>query len=338
MKVVNPNTHRTPKLSRLTMTSHYKIRHHTRFLYSSPIMESFMEVRMSPLSDTWQSCHSFSFSTNPKSEPMQYQDYMGNCVHHFNIPALHGQLDIKTEVVVEKRPFDPLPSSLTSRTWDELDSLRRNGFYWDYINPSSYTKSSEKLDAFAKEIGLDRRMDPLTLLRWLNSVIYEKFTYLPNTTKVDSPIDEALENRLGVCQDFSHIMIALVRRLGIPCRYVSGYLYHRPEEDRSAEDATHSWIEALLPTLGWIGFDPTNNLTADDRHIRVATGRDYADVPPTRGVFRGEVDAELEVGVKVTRLDDMNQNSSPLLTNISWEPTTVDDIGKFFQQQQQQQQ
>lgn len=108
-------------------------------------------------------------------------------------------------------------------------------------------------------------------------------------------------NRAGVCQDFAHIFIAIARRLRIPCRHVSGYLFHRrADHDRSAPDSSHAWVEAYLPELGWIGFDPTNNLVAGERHITVALGRDYADVPPTRGVFKGNAASELRVGVQVT--------------------------------------
>jgi transglutaminase-like putative cysteine protease len=120
---------------------------------------------------------------------------------------------------------------------------------------------------------------------------------------VDSPIDDALKARRGVCQDFAHILIGLVRQLGVPCRYVSGYLFHQDGGNvlRSADGATHAWVEAHLPEVGWVGFDPTNNLVAGDHHIRVAIGRDYADVPPTRGVFKGEsaMRSELSVAVAV---------------------------------------
>jgi transglutaminase-like putative cysteine protease len=337
MKVVNPIYHQPAAPMRLSTATHYRIRHHTRFRYSSPIMESFMEVRMEPLTDENQRCHSFLMKTEPTSRIMRYKDHAGNMVNHFNVPGQHAQLVVKTEAVVEKRPFDPLPSSLTSQTWLEIDSLRLNGMYWDYLAPGYFAKSTEALQAFAREIGLDRRMDPLTLLRWLNNVIYEKYTYVPNSTKVDSPIDEALDSRQGVCQDFAHIMIALIRSLGIPCRYVSGYLYHRPDEDRSMEDASHAWVEAMLPGIGWVGFDPTNNLLADYRHIRVAVGCDYADVPPTRGVFRGEVETELDVGVQVIRLDDAPVESEPLLERIPWNPPALEKNDQYFQQQQQQQ-
>ncbi len=131
--------------------------------------------------------------------------------------------------------------------------------------------------------------------------LHDNFSYDTKSTRVDSPIDDALASRSGVCQDFTHIMLALMRHvLKMPCRYVSGYLFTR-EDDRSDDDATHAWVEALLPDLGWVGFDPTNNLIAGERHIRVALGRDYDDVPPTLGIFRGASESELSVSVKVKK-------------------------------------
>lgn len=315
---------------------HYRVRHHTRFRYAAPILESFMEVRMEPLSDANQRCLTFSLSTTPGAQVLRYQDFQGNVVNHFSIPLQHTQLIIKAESVVEKRPPESLPSSLTSQSWANIDALSQSGLYWDYLRDSQYAQHTPALDHFAKEVGFDRRLDPLTLLRWLNSVIYETFTYMPNSTRVDSPIDDALESRKGVCQDFSHIMITLVRGVGIPCRYVSGYLYHRPGEDRAMEDTSHAWVEALLPGLGWVGFDPTNNLTAGERHIRAAVGRDYADVPPTRGVFRGEVETELDVGVQVLRLDEQTIENPRLLASVIWDPPPTDVDDGYWQQQQQQ--
>jgi transglutaminase-like putative cysteine protease len=136
------------------------------------------------------------------------------------------------------------------------------------------------LAELSQELKLERRGDPLSLLREIKAAIYESFDYKPQSTSVDSPIDDALRMRVGVCQDFAHIMIALARELKIPCRYVSGYLFHEDNGyDRSASGATHAWAEAYLPELGWVGFDPTNNLIVGERHIRTAVGRDYADVP-----------------------------------------------------------
>ncbi len=138
-------------------------------------------------------------------------------------------------------------------------------------------------------MGVTRRDDPLMLVQELNQRLFDYFEYVPRSTRVDSPIDEAIVSGKGVCQDFAHTMIALLRHVRIPARYVSGYLYRsREDHDRSTPDATHAWVDVLLPHLGWVGFDPTNNLVAHHRHIRTAVGRDYADVPPTHGIFRGK--------------------------------------------------
>ena len=137
------------------------------------------------------------------------------------------------------------------------------------------------------------------MLYEITDQVYRAFDYTPDSTDVDSPMDVVLETRRGVCQDYAHVMIALVRGLGIPCRYVSGYLYYH-KEFRSTPDATHAWVEAYLPPFGWVGFDPTNDILAGERHIRAAVGRDYDDVPPTRGIFKGQAETELDVEVHVS--------------------------------------
>jgi transglutaminase-like putative cysteine protease len=180
--------------------------------------------------------------------------------------------------------------------------------------------------------------DPLTLMRRLTSALFQTFTYAQSETRVDSPIDDALKARGGVCQDLAHIMIALARRIGIPCRYVSGYLSTSSERhDRSAEGATHAWAEAYLPTLGWVGFDPTNDVLTSERHVRVAVGRDYADVPPTRGVFRGEAGSELAVLVTVS-LSDVPTRPERAMPMSTWIAPALGEPADAFDIQQQQQQ
>jgi transglutaminase-like putative cysteine protease len=182
----------------------------------------------------------------------------------------------------------------------------------------------------------------LSFLRQLNSAIYGWFEYVPKATRVDSPIDHALEARQGVCQDFAHIMIALVRHVRIPCRYVSGYLYPRSEgHDRSPEGASHAWVEALVPGFGWIGFDPTNDLIAGERHIRVAIGRDYADVPPTKGVFKGDSASQLTVSVRVAPSDAPPPPELEVsVPEDEWQAAiaAADEAERLLLQQQQQQQ
>jgi transglutaminase-like putative cysteine protease len=279
---------------------HYSILHVTKFRYSAPITESVMQLWMQPRSEAIQRCLKFELTLRPSARPSHYRDPLGNIVHHFDIPGQHTQLVIKAESLVEMQTPEPLPRALAPSTWDELDAMVAAEDYWDMLMPSHFARPTDLLRELARELRVERRDDPLTVLRELNTAIYNHFDYVPQSTSVDSPIDDALRARKGVCQDYSNIMIALARELRIPCRYVSGYLFHRVEyNDRSAQDATHAWAEALLPRLGWVGFDPTNNLLAGERHIRVAVGRDYQDVPPTRGVFKGTAESELSVAVQV---------------------------------------
>jgi transglutaminase-like putative cysteine protease len=280
----------------------YTVRHVTRFAYESPIAESVMEVRMQPRSDGLQRCLHFGLTTTPASRVLMYQDQDGNMVHHFDIPARHDRLTLTAEAMVECETFRPLPHRLGPHAWDDVDRLVGTGECWESLSPSTFARQTPLLDQLADELRLGRGNDPLVTLRGLMGEMYTRFSYSQRSTRVDSPIDDALEARGGVCQDFAHIFIALTRRLGVPARYVSGYMFRDASSgDRSADGATHAWVDVLLPELGWVGFDPTNNLLAAERHIRVAIGRDYADVPPTRGVYKGtsEVRSELSVAVSV---------------------------------------
>ena len=283
----------------------YSIRHITHFSYGSPISQSIMEVRTCPRTDALQQCYAFELSLTPHAQLFSYQDFMGNIVHHFDIPSRHEELSLESRALVEVRQPPPLPASLPPSTWGEVDALLEQGDFLEMTLPSAYARPTEMLEPLLDEFGLTRRDDPLSLLRELNAAIYRSFEYDPRSTHVRSPIADALRNRSGVCQDFAHIFITLVRGLGIPCRYVSGYLFHRAGDptmagDRSAEDGSHAWAEAYLPELGWVGFDPTNNILAAERHVRVALGRDYADVPPTRGTYKGTArKSTLRVGVTV---------------------------------------
>jgi transglutaminase-like putative cysteine protease len=278
----------------------YSIRHLTRFRYKEPVSESIMEVRMHPRSDHSQHCLSFSLSVSPRCRVFTYRDHYGNNVHHFDIPGDHDQLVIVAESLVEQHIPPDVPAFLAPDAWQALDALVAQGDYGEMLLPSTFAQQTPALLELANKLNVVRRDDPLMVLHELNKSIYDYFEYAPQSTRVDSPIDEAIASRQGVCQDFAHTMIALLRHIGIPARYVSGYLYRsREDHDRSLPDASHAWVEALMPHLNWVGVDPTNDLVAFNRHIRTAVGRDYADVPPTHGVYRGKTESELYVAVHV---------------------------------------
>ena len=324
----------------------YSIRHVTRFHYSSPVSESVMEVRMRPRSEFLQQCLKFELHVTPRARVQFYRDYLGNTVHHFDVPGHHNRLALIAEAVVEVEEPAELPASLPLSAWAAIDEMGASGELYEFQTPSHFTEPSAELEKFIAELGVDRSQDPLTLLRALNQKICAAFEYVPKSTRVDSPIALALANRKGVCQDFTHIMIAIARGLKIPCRYVSGYVFPREKHaDRSTPSATHSWVEAWLPGLGpnhsglWVGFDPTSNALCGNRHIRAAIGRDYVDVPPTKGVYKGRATSELTVAVRVLPTDAPADDKEELILlpgSNSGSSPVADQHWEQMQQQQQQ--
>jgi transglutaminase-like putative cysteine protease len=280
------------------------VRHSTRYQYDAPVRESVMELWMQPQKRANQRLISFELEIDPAAQLFSYADTFGNAVYHFDIPQPHERLTIVARSAVETEPPAAPPDGLDRGEWDRLKSDFVRGEHFDFLHPHGFAGPTAALDAFVAERDLNelRVRDPLRALTDLNNAIYEAFAYEAGVTRADSPIDDVLKARKGVCQDFAHVMIAICRGWGIPARYVSGYLFtDRKAGDRSDPDATHAWVEVFLPSLRWVGFDPTNNVLAAERHIACAVGRDYSDVPPSRGVYKGEAESELAVGVTVRK-------------------------------------
>jgi transglutaminase-like putative cysteine protease len=341
------------------MPQRYAIKHVTQFTYADAVSESVMEVRLRPATDDLQHCLQFAIDVQPRARTFAYQDFLGNWVHHFNVPRRHRELVVTTRAHVEVDERPAVPEALPAGAWSEIQRWADETAYWEFRQESQFARGSELLLAFMRSLGVDNRsMDPLSTVRRVMSAIFEQFEYAPNTTRVDSPVDEAIGARRGVCQDFSHIMIAMLRQAGLPARYVSGYIASssdppalegvgRGSEEpgldtngSSASSASHAWVEACLPELGWIGFDPTHNVVTSDRHVRVAVGRDYADVPPTRGVFKGKTAGTLEVTVTIARAERPEPvPSAPDVREqpASWAVSRPEDPTPQQQQQQQQQ-
>ncbi len=281
-----------------------EVRHLTRYHYASNVRESVMELWMQPQKSGRQRLVSFDLELDPPAQLFSYADAFGNAVYHFDVPQPHDQLSIIASATVETQTPDPLPDALDMGEWDRLRSEQVRGENFDFLRHHGFCIETEALLHFITEMDLDRlrAIDPLNAVRQLSETLYQAFAYDPQATDADSPIDIALASRRGVCQDFAHIMIAICRRWGIPARYVSGYLFtDRESGDRSDPEATHAWVEVFLPSTRWIGIDPTNNVLAGERHIAAAIGRDYGDVPPSRGVYKGDSESQLAVGVSVRR-------------------------------------
>jgi transglutaminase-like putative cysteine protease len=279
----------------------FAIRHTTKFQYTNPIAESVTEVRMQPRSAEYQQCGLFRLQVRPQAHLFTYTDDQQNTVHHFTQPGVHQQLSIIAESEVQTLPRPPLPPT-SPAAWEQIAASNATGAHWEMLQPSEVTGDTPRLAQLAQELGAAPHADPLTVLLAINRRLHRAIAYDATSTNVDSPIDEALRHRRGVCQDYAHIMLALVRNyLHIPCRYVSGYLFHS-RADTSADGASHAWLDVWLPDLGWVGFDPTNDVLVGERHIEVAIGRDYYDVPPTRGMYKGNAGSDLAVHVRVRLL------------------------------------
>jgi transglutaminase-like putative cysteine protease len=320
----------------------YSIRHVTRFRYSHPVHESVMELRMQPRSEGPQALRSFQIATNPRAQLYAYTDYLGNAVYHFNVLRAHEMLRIDVQSVVEISSAPAPPPAADALEWQRYNPYNLTDDHFDLLEPSKFAHASPALGAFVAAHDLVAPQgDPLTALRNLSRTIHDAFDYEQGITQVHSPIDHALAEKRGVCQDFAHVMIAIARGWGIPARYVSGYLHHRRKgQDRSDEDATHAWVEAYLPSLGWIGIDPTNNVEVGDRHIRVAVGRDYADVPPTRGTFKGDAESELAIAlfVEPTQAPVRHEEFLRVARPLKQAAPAASAAERLYHQQQQQQQ
>ena len=281
----------------------YRIRHLTRFLYTVPVRRCVMSLCMAPRRGGGRTAPDFEASSSPPGPMSAEADPFGNTRHVLTVYSPHSSLEVSARSTVEAPPSPALPETLGKGAWAELRSSAGAWADWDFVHPSRMTAPSPALEAFAARLEAAPESDPLEDLLRLNTALHEAFEYTPGATLVDSPMEHILETGRGVCQDYAHVMIALARSWGVPARYVSGYLHLTGAEDNpAAAAATHAWVECRLPGLGWAGFDPANCSTADERYIPVAVGRDYSDVPPTRGVLEGGGRTEVEVEVEVTRL------------------------------------
>ena len=295
-----------------------RVHHLSRYRYSAPVTDSHNEVRLMPVSDENQTCLQFGITTAPPVNVFFYDLPVGR-VHHFNLRASHQELSLTTEAVVlthPQSPFTDLAAAFDEDGFYAQETTREDQV--EYLSPTPRVPILPETDFLTAQARAEAEPGPLAFLMSLMGVLHREFAYTPGTTTVDTPLQQVLETRQGVCQDFTHLMLSLCRRQGIPARYVSGYLFtsgdrqlaspqrpsleeaaKRPSLDLTGGDATHAWVECLLPNGKWYGFDPTNNLVATDRYIKVHHGRDYGDVPPFRGIYHGPSDHTLEISVRV---------------------------------------
>lgn len=273
--------------------------HRTTYRYPFPSRESHNEVRLRPLDDADQRCLSFDLSVDPPAKIFSYEE-KGGMVHHFVVRTPHNALTIQAETVVETTLANPfLELNLVEDDWTEIDPLVAR--FPEFL---ASTPRVPILDA-ARELAeaVPTRTSVAQYAIDLCERVHDLLGYDTDATHVHTPLSYVIEHRAGVCQDFAHLMLACLRAKCIPARYVSGYLYSGTEHLRG-DEATHAWVECALPGGRWLGLDPTNRCLANDHHVRIHTGRDYDEVPPTRGIYTGPAAERLEVSVSVSRLAD----------------------------------
>lgn len=273
-----------------------RIFHRTRYLYRAPVRDSHNEVRLRPATDDATRMEFFLLNVQPPVRLQHYRDDWMNYVHWFDIAEPHSGLSIEAQITVQTssqysqgKPLGVSFDSLKKLEDDLLVPLLRSSTYVD-INREVW---KEALDAKAAS------NDVFETAEAIMSHINSNWAYAPNTTHVSTHMREVMKNRQGVCQDFAHVMIGMCRSLGIPARYVSGYLYNGPGSHLRGAQATHAWCEVFVPGKGWFGLDPTNNTLSDERHIKIATGCDYADAAPLTGQFDGPMNATQAMHVEV---------------------------------------
>lgn len=297
----------------------FAVSHHTVLRYSEPVSPSYNEVRMRPRDRGSQRTLTFALITSPPAVPRSRVDFFGNTVHRVDIGDLHDTLSMSVETVVESTPPRRRPSP---PAWDPA-ALERDARL-EYALASPRVPLAASTAALRREwLGEDRSFDALVDL---SARIPEDFRYLTGATTVDSSIDDLLRGGAGVCQDFSHLFLAVARHAGWPARYVSGYLGPEGEHEHTY-GASHAWVEVCGADGTWAGLDPTHGGHVGPHHLRLAVGRDYGDVAPHRGVFYGTATASPpEVAVKVTVMSERAAQTAERGAALYW------------QQQQQQQQ
>ena len=288
----------------------YEIEHRTRYSYARNARGCVLMLCLQPESGPGQRVLEFQIDTEPAASLSPERDSFGNRRHVLNVHRRHRELTITSRCRVELNAQPPRIRGSEAprhdgRSWSRLPE------YWHFLRPSPLARPSAALEDFVGRERLQPDDDPMATLQRLSDRIHDRFDYQTGSTSADSPIEHVLESGRGVCQDFAHVMIAIARSWGVPSRYVSGYLHTtgRPGEQTVAA-GSHAWVECRVPGAGWVAFDPTNPACGDERHVRVATGRDYADVSPTSGVFQGSGDAEIKVDVIVNAVGPLGSGET----------------------------
>jgi transglutaminase-like putative cysteine protease len=277
------------------------IHHVTKYNYQSPVTDSANQIMLFPIKDQNQEVQQqrLLITDNPMVE--MYKDYYGNEVGSFMNIRPHTELLIDSTITIVTKPIVfPTDEVAAATQWAHIAELKNTVPFIDFLQ-------LEIVDALAEvqsiaNAGFYQSVSVYTAVLQLNEYVYKHFKYIKGITSITTTVDEIWKLKAGVCQDFAHVLLSMLRLLGIPSRYVSGYVCPHDNNLRG-EGATHAWVEAYIPFYGWLGIDPTNNCIVSDLHVRLAIGRNFTDCSPVKGTYKGTAKQSLEVGVSVVHED-----------------------------------
>jgi transglutaminase-like putative cysteine protease len=279
-----------------------RIEHTTKVVYTGPVLTSFNEARMTPLTLARQTTLESRVTAGVGVPVWTYGDYWGTFVSVFDLPEAHDHLLIRAISTVETEPFGGIPAADTRPGWAQVRQHGQAGRLLEFLMPTALTTVEEGISAAAIDEVSGRSLSPDDAAAAISALVHDHVTYLPGATGVRTNAQEAWDKGQGVCQDMAQIAVSLMRAAGLPARYVSGYLHPDPKAEPGSKSVgqSHAWVEYWAGS--WIALDPTSGAPVGERHVAVARGRDYGDVPPLKGIYHGPPESDMQVTVEVTRL------------------------------------
>ncbi len=318
----------------------YKIKHVTHYAYSSSVIDCINQIMLYPIVDSQLEVrsHEIKITNDPIVET--FVDYFGNHVGVFSIIKPHSDLLIESVAEVITKPMvPPADNDNPASQWEKLHNMKYSPSFMDFLKPEIFA-SSEEVKNTLKEF-INEEKTPLQNAVALSEFVYNNFTYKKGITNIGTKTEEVWKLKAGVCQDFAHILLIFLRIFKIPSRYISGYICPKGKEMRG-EGATHAWVEAFIPNFGWLGLDPTNNCIVNDQHIKLATGRNFADCTPVKGTYKGSGEHTLEVSVEIKNSNSKKTTEEEKIPKYSYQEKNpgepINSYRYYLEVQQQQQQ
>jgi transglutaminase-like putative cysteine protease len=315
----------------------FRIHHKTKYNYETPVRDSANQIVLFPIKDEFQEVVSQELKITGDPELEIFKDFYGNEIGSFMRAEPHDELiiDSKVEVITKSRPA-PVEDHSGERSWEHLHQTRFQAPYIDFLKQEQFDALDE-----LKRLAISKQSAghaPLAATQELNDFVYNNFKYIKGVTNVETTLDEIWKLKAGVCQDFAHILLMMLRIINIPARYVSGYICPGIGQMRG-EGATHAWVQAYIPFYGWLGLDPTNNCMTGDMYVRLAVGRNFSDCSPVKGTYKGKSGHVLEVGVSVSYEDGRTkEEESTILTQQPLKNKSEQNSYRRYMEMMQQQQ